>query len=244
MLTSAQIRAARAMLRWDQAHLADAASVSVETIKRIERLDGDLDSTKAGTLKALRLAFEQAGIEFLNDGRPGVRSKFHQPPAMFVEVRNRLYSEDPWGVTSEAIVVALEEIVKREPARADEANQTIEYAKQHKGDAWLVASDKLGLAISALHAVVDRSSLGEKLKGWGRGVSLNVTKTDSGIECRDRHGEVLGYVHLRPDASLDLKPEIGNTAFKARVTPMELGKWLSAVVSDYDQRGPETGPRE
>jgi transcriptional regulator with XRE-family HTH domain len=75
MLTSAQIRAARAMLRWDQTQLAGAAMVSVETIKRIERLDGDLGSTKAGTLQAIQSALEAAGAIFVaeNGEGPGVR---------------------------------------------------------------------------------------------------------------------------------------------------------------------------
>jgi hypothetical protein len=66
------------MLRWDQAQLALAAEISVETIKRIERLDGDLASTKAGTLQAIQRALEAAGVVFLSsgallDGGPGVR---------------------------------------------------------------------------------------------------------------------------------------------------------------------------
>jgi len=76
-LTAEQIRAARALLRWDQATLAKAASVSVETIKRLERIDGPLLATKMATIEAIRRALEQGGVEFIpaNGGGPGVRLK-------------------------------------------------------------------------------------------------------------------------------------------------------------------------
>jgi len=44
MLTSEQIRAARAMLRMEQRQLAEAAGVSLETIKRIARRRPDFGS--------------------------------------------------------------------------------------------------------------------------------------------------------------------------------------------------------
>ena len=76
-MTAEQIRAARALLRWDQATLAKAASVSVETIKRLERIDGPLLATKMATIEALRRALEDAGVEFIpaHGGGPGVRLK-------------------------------------------------------------------------------------------------------------------------------------------------------------------------
>lgn len=75
MLTSAQIRAARALVRMEQAKLADAADISVETIKRLERIDGPLDGAKAGTLAAIQRALEEAGVEFTNGDAPGVRMR-------------------------------------------------------------------------------------------------------------------------------------------------------------------------
>ncbi|MDU6138645.1 helix-turn-helix transcriptional regulator, partial [Bradyrhizobium sp.] len=42
MLTSEQIRAARAMLRIEQRDLAEKSGVSLETIKRIERTPGPI----------------------------------------------------------------------------------------------------------------------------------------------------------------------------------------------------------
>jgi transcriptional regulator with XRE-family HTH domain len=72
MLTSEQIRAARAMLRIEQRDLAEKSGVSLETIKRIERTPGPI-SAYTGTLDKLRQALESAGIEFMNGGQPGVR---------------------------------------------------------------------------------------------------------------------------------------------------------------------------
>ena len=72
MLTSEQIRAARAMLRIEQRDLAEKSGVSLETIIRIERTPGQI-SAYTGTVDKLRRALESAGIEFSNGDRPGVR---------------------------------------------------------------------------------------------------------------------------------------------------------------------------
>ncbi|MCJ2085029.1 transcriptional regulator [Methylobacterium sp. E-005] len=73
MLTSEQLRAARAMLRWDQATVAGRAKVSSETVKRLEKMDGPLLATTAATIHALEEAFREAGVEFLTGSDPGVR---------------------------------------------------------------------------------------------------------------------------------------------------------------------------
>ncbi len=76
-MTSEQLRAARAMARMEQSALAEAAGVSVETIKRLEKMDGDLSATRVATLKALQSALEAAGVIFVpgNGDGPGVRSR-------------------------------------------------------------------------------------------------------------------------------------------------------------------------
>src|SRR5689334_930211 len=73
-LTSELIRAARALLRWEQRDLSGASSVSLPTIKRLEARPGAL-AAHSSTLASLRSAFEKAGIEFIdeNGGGPGVR---------------------------------------------------------------------------------------------------------------------------------------------------------------------------
>ncbi len=77
MLTSEQIRAARALLRWDQKELAKAANLSVQTIKRLEGMPGKV-SAYTGTMEAIQKALEAAGVEFTNDDAPGVRLRRRQ----------------------------------------------------------------------------------------------------------------------------------------------------------------------
>ena len=74
MLTSEQVKAARALLRWDQKHLAEASGVSLPSVQRLEAKPGPL-AAQASTVMALQSALEAAGVEFLNHGQPGVRLK-------------------------------------------------------------------------------------------------------------------------------------------------------------------------
>jgi hypothetical protein len=73
-LTSEQIRAARALLRWEQADLAEASGISLPTIKRLEVQPGPLPAQRA-TIDALKSALERQGIAFLGEdgGGRGVR---------------------------------------------------------------------------------------------------------------------------------------------------------------------------
>lgn len=75
MLSAEQIRAARAMLRWEQTTLAEAAGVSAETVKRLEAQDGPLLAGRAATIDAIEKALIKAGIEFTNGDAPGVRMR-------------------------------------------------------------------------------------------------------------------------------------------------------------------------
>lgn len=74
MISSQQIRAARALLRLTVVDLSQASGVGVATIKRIEAIDG-LPSANARTLDALVKTLEAFGIEFIGsyDDGPGVR---------------------------------------------------------------------------------------------------------------------------------------------------------------------------
>ena len=83
VLSSELVRAARALLRWDQRDLEAASSVSLPTIKRLESKPGIMAAHPA-TVLALRRAFETAGIEFIdeNGGGSGVRLKKRQQKRM------------------------------------------------------------------------------------------------------------------------------------------------------------------
>ena len=73
-LTSEQMRAARMLLRWEQADLAAQSGVSLPTIKRLETQPGVL-SARPETIAALEAAIHKAGVEIIreNGGGPGVR---------------------------------------------------------------------------------------------------------------------------------------------------------------------------
>jgi hypothetical protein len=73
-LTSGQIRAARAFLRWSADDLARASAVGVATIRRAELAVAETSMNAPNDI-AVRRAFEAAGIEFINEngGGPGVR---------------------------------------------------------------------------------------------------------------------------------------------------------------------------
>ena len=74
MITSEQVRAARALLRWEQKVLAEACGVSLPSIKRLETTHGPL-AAQPRTLAAIRGALEDAGIIFIDENGegPGVR---------------------------------------------------------------------------------------------------------------------------------------------------------------------------
>jgi ribosome-binding protein aMBF1 (putative translation factor) len=74
MITGLQIRSARAALRWSVQHLAEAAGVGTQTIKRFEAADG-IPRSRTQTLLDVKAALESAGIEFtgMPDDSPGIR---------------------------------------------------------------------------------------------------------------------------------------------------------------------------
>jgi transcriptional regulator with XRE-family HTH domain len=77
MLTGPQIRAARGLIGWSIATLADKAGVGYQTVHRAETAEG-VPSTTATNLFAIQRALEAAGVVFLDehehrDGGVGVR---------------------------------------------------------------------------------------------------------------------------------------------------------------------------
>lgn len=76
-ITGAQIRAARALLRWSAEELATRSKLGVATIRRAESQDGPVSMTYANA-DAIRQAFEAAGVQLIpeNGGGPGVRLRY------------------------------------------------------------------------------------------------------------------------------------------------------------------------
>ena len=74
MLSSAQIRAARGLLKWTAADLAERSGTNRFTIQRLEQGEG-VPPSRSQTLIDIKRAFEEAGVEFIGtpDNGPGVR---------------------------------------------------------------------------------------------------------------------------------------------------------------------------
>ena len=77
MISSSQIRAAKALLRWSGDDLANYSGLSLSTIRRVEAGEGIPEGQNIKTLMAIKTALESAGVEFIGspDDRPGVRLK-------------------------------------------------------------------------------------------------------------------------------------------------------------------------
>ncbi|MFT5113859.1 MAG: putative transcriptional regulator [Parasphingorhabdus sp.] len=80
MLTSNQMKAARALLGLDQQQLADISGVSVPTIRRMEASEENVRGNTSSLAKVVE-ALEAQGIELIaegavsSEGRRGVRLK-------------------------------------------------------------------------------------------------------------------------------------------------------------------------
>lgn len=72
MITSRQIRAARALLGWDAADLAEKAGLTRATLSNIEN---SLVQARAGTLEKIARVLQNNGVEFIQN--QGIRLKTH-----------------------------------------------------------------------------------------------------------------------------------------------------------------------
>ena len=78
MITIAQIRAARGLLRWTQATLAHKAAISTVTLNMIEN---ESVRPRDSTLGAIQAALEAGGVAFLSEDGAGVGVRFAKPRA-------------------------------------------------------------------------------------------------------------------------------------------------------------------
>ena len=76
MITSAQIRAARALLDWSRADLSITSGVGASALMRLESAVG-IPSGNIKTFEAVQKALEEQGIEFIGtpENGAGVRWK-------------------------------------------------------------------------------------------------------------------------------------------------------------------------
>lgn len=77
MISSSQVRAAKALLRWSGEDLAFKSGVSLSTIRRVEASEGVPESQNVKTLMLIKKALEDGGVEFIGspEDRPGVRMR-------------------------------------------------------------------------------------------------------------------------------------------------------------------------
>lgn len=82
MLSSSQIRAARAFLGISQAELAESSDISARTIAKIEIDEKAAENADQKTIRKLKTAFENKGIKFTvseeKDGTAVFGIKFYQ----------------------------------------------------------------------------------------------------------------------------------------------------------------------
>jgi len=76
LITSAQIRAARAMLDWSREQLSTQAGVGISALMRLESSEG-VPSGNIKTFESVQKAIEKAGVEFIGtpESGAGVRWK-------------------------------------------------------------------------------------------------------------------------------------------------------------------------
>jgi hypothetical protein len=74
LITAAQMRAARALVRWSADDLARRSKLGVATVRRAEAADGHPPITEANCA-AIQRVLEGAGVEFTNGDQPGVKLK-------------------------------------------------------------------------------------------------------------------------------------------------------------------------
>jgi transcriptional regulator with XRE-family HTH domain len=100
MVTSAQLRAARALLKWTVRDVAEKAGVHRNTVTRAETEETEHGHAVAQIVRT----FEAAGVEFTNGGRPGVRMKQQASVEtlnhQIAETRERITREEPSGPAS------------------------------------------------------------------------------------------------------------------------------------------------
>ncbi len=90
-ITTAQIRGARGILNWSQSDLADRTGISATSIGSIEK---GQSQPRESTLKLIKQAFEDSGIEFI--GTDGLRQqleyvKTYEGPDEFKEFMDHVY---------------------------------------------------------------------------------------------------------------------------------------------------------
>lgn len=125
MMSSEQLRAARALLRWEQKDVAVASKVSLPSIKRLEGKPGPLGAQDR-TVQAIRAALEAAGVQFIPENGGGAGVRLAKPSTMTVQQ----IEASAANVRSQAAAVA------------DEAMSEMDATKEEKADRRATLTDE------------------------------------------------------------------------------------------------------
>jgi transcriptional regulator with XRE-family HTH domain len=75
LITSAQIRAARALLDWSREALSIKSGIGISALMRLEAASG-IPSGNIKTFEAVQKTFEKAGLEFIGAPEDGAGVRF------------------------------------------------------------------------------------------------------------------------------------------------------------------------
>ena len=139
IISSALVKAARALLGWQQTDLAKAAELSVAAIKNFESFP---ETTRERTALAIQNALEANGIEFLPSG--GLR-RIDDLAATF-----RFSGIDFIADWSEDIYAAVRKQGDQILTVSTDESLWYQYSVQKVNDAYLVWAEKLGLKLKSL----------------------------------------------------------------------------------------------
>lgn len=93
MITSEQVRAARALLRWETRDLAQALKLPLSTVERLEATPGPL-AAEPSAIEAVRAAFDAAGLEFIEENGGGAGVRLKRPDGVSIPVEELNASND------------------------------------------------------------------------------------------------------------------------------------------------------
>ncbi len=115
MINPRQIRAARALLNWNQTQLADMAGIARSSIKNIEN---EITAPRLDSAVAIQQAFENHGVEFLPGS--GVRLRNEMVTVLEGEDANDKLLNDVYstlsGTGGEVLITGVREITDKDSA--------------------------------------------------------------------------------------------------------------------------------
>jgi transcriptional regulator with XRE-family HTH domain len=191
-LTSAQIRAARALVRWSAADLAREAALGLATIRRAEGMASETSLTAANDL-AIRRALEAAGVEFIEENGGGAGVRLRKPHQLSARASHGIASDDRFARR----VGEPKEIITQEPNRI-KRNLAIT-AEQLRGARGLLGwsqselAARSGLSLPTVKRVESEAGLRVSHEARTR---LKEALESAGVSFTKENGEGLG-VYLR-----------------------------------------------